>query len=69
MTGPEQTTVNELAREVRALRADLSLMDTKLDAVISFNDRIKGVLELARWAGLTGVAIGVVAILKALGGL
>lgn len=67
MTGPERVSLDELVRIVDSLDKKVGSLDAKLDSVVSNQDQMKGVLSVLRWLGPSGLAIAVVALIRAFG--
>ncbi len=56
-----------IATKLDTVVASVSSIDVKVDSLDAKMQRVEGVVALVRWLGAAGVAIAVVALLKAFG--
>lgn len=61
------TKLDQVATSVAAIDTKVDRMDAKVDSVDAKMQRIEGVVAVVRWLGVGGVAIAIVALLKAFG--
>ena len=66
-TQPMEVQVAIIATKLDQVGLSVSAIDLKVDSLDAKMQRVEGVVALVRWLGAAGVAIAVIALLKAFG--